>query len=87
MFLKAAKQKLNKWKLVNIKRVKATQSYPTLYEPMDYTVHGILQARLLEWIAAPFPWGGSSKPKGQIQVSCIAGRFFTSWNNREAQEL
>ena len=57
MFLKAAKKKLNKWKLVNIKRVKVTQLYPILYEFMDYTVHGILQARLLEHVAAPFSWG------------------------------
>ena len=34
--------------------VKVTQSCPTLYDPMDYTVHGILQARILEWVAFPF---------------------------------
>ena len=48
-----------------------------LCDPMDYTVHEILQARILEWEAFPFS-RGSSKPKDRTQVSCIAGRFFTS---------
>ena len=52
--------------------------------PMDYTVHGILSARLLEWVAFPFS-RGSSQPRGWIQVSHTAGRFFTSWATREAQ--
>ena len=34
--------------------VKITQSCPTLCEPMDYTIHGVLQARILEWVAFPF---------------------------------
>ena len=42
------------------------------------TVHGILQARILEWVAFLFP-RGSSKPKDRTQVSHIAGGFFTSW--------
>ena len=46
-------------------------------------VHGILQARILEWVAIPFS-KGSSQPRDQTQVSCIAGRFFTSWATREA---
>ena len=58
--------------------VKVSQSCPTLCNPMDHTVHGILQARILEWLAFPFSWG-SSQPRDQTQVSCIAGRFFTSW--------
>ena len=37
-------------------KVKVTQSCPTLCNPMDYTVHGILQARILEWVAFPFSW-------------------------------
>ena len=57
---------------------KVAQSCPTLWDPMDYTVHGILQARIMEWVAFPFP-RGSSQPRDQIQVSHIAGRFFTSW--------
>ena len=90
---------------------------------MDYTVHGILQARILEWVAFPFSRGifptqesnlshphfrrilyqlshegsprilewvaypfssGSSRPKNQTRVSCIAGRFFTNWAIRQA---
>ena len=49
----------------------------------DYTVHGIFQARILEWVAFPFS-RGSSQPRDQTQVSRIAGRFFTSWAIREA---
>jgi len=44
---------------------------------MDYIVHGILQARILEWVAIPF-FRGSSQPRDQTQVSSIAGGFFTS---------
>jgi len=43
---------------------------------MDCTVHGILQAEILEWVAIPFS-RRSSQPRDQIQVSHIAGRFFT----------
>ena len=52
---------------------------------MDYTVHGILQARILVWVAIPFS-SGSSQPRDQTQVSHVAGRFFTSWATREGQE-
>ena len=58
-------------------KVKVTQSCPTLCETMDYTVHGILQARMLEWVAVPFS-RGSSQPRDQTQVPHIAGGFFTS---------
>ena len=47
--------------------------------------HRILQARILEWVAFPFS-RGSSQPRDRTQVSSIAGRFFTSWATREAQE-
>ena len=57
-------------------KVKVTQSCPTLCDPMDYTVHGSLQARILEWVAVPFS-RGSSQPRDQTQVSHIAGGFFT----------
>ena len=67
-----------------LSEVKATQSCPTLWEPMDYIVHGILQARILEWAAFPFS-RESSQPKDRTQVSCIAGRFFTNWAIREDQ--
>ena len=43
-------------------KVKVTQSCLTLCDPMDYTVHGILQARVLEWVAYPFS-SGSSRPR------------------------
>ena len=46
-------------------------------DPIDYTVHGILQARILEWVAFPFS-RGSSQPRDCTQVSHIAGGFFTS---------
>ena len=46
-------------------------------------VHGILQARILGWVAVPFS-RGSSQPGDQAQVSHIAGGFFTSWTTREA---
>ena len=49
---------------------------------MDYTVHGILQTRILEWVDFPFS-RGSSQPRDQTQVSHIADRFFTSWATRE----
>ena len=64
------------WKLLNCL---------TLCDPMDYTVHGIFQARILEWVAFPF-FRGSSQPRDWTHVSCIAGAFFTNWATREAQE-
>jgi len=57
-------------------KVKATQSCPTLCDPMDFIVHGILQARILEWVVILFS-RGSSQPRDQTQVSHIAGRIFT----------
>ena len=61
------------WKV----KVQVAQLCLTLCNPIDYTVHGILQARLLEWAAFPFS-RGSSQPGDRTQVSCIADRFFTS---------
>ena len=58
-------------------KVKGAQSCPTVCNPMDYIFDGILQARILEWVTFPFS-GGSSQPRDRIQVSRIAGRFFTS---------
>ena len=118
------------WDLISLTRdqsegrVKVTQSYLTLCDPMNYTLHGILQAkittvgslslhqgifptqwlnpglphcrwilyqlshkgssRILEWVAYTFS-SGSSQPRNQNGVSCIAGRFFTNWAIREAQ--
>ena len=61
-----------------------------LCDPMDcnlpgFSVHGIFQARVLEWVTISF-CRGSSWPKDQTQVSCIAGRRFTLWATREAQD-
>ena len=66
--------------------VKGAQSCPTFRGPMDYTVNGILQARILEWVAFPFS-RGSSQPRDRTQVSRIASGFFTSRATREAHEL
>ena len=62
------------------KHAKLLQSCPTLCDPMDCSlpgssVHGILQARILEWVAIPIS-RGSSLPRDQAWVSCIVGRFF-----------
>ena len=53
---------------------KVTQLCPTLCDPVDYTVHRILQPRILEWVAFPFS-RGSSQSRDR---TCIAGRFFPS---------
>jgi len=71
-------------------KVKIAQSCPALCDPwtiqsMDYIVPGILQARILEWVAFSFS-SRSSQPRYRKQVSRIAGGFFTSWAIREAQE-
>ena len=59
------------------------QSCPTLFDSIDYSppvsfVHGIVQARILQWVAIPFS-KGYSKPSGRTRASCIAGSFFTVW--------
>ena len=61
------------------------QLCPTLCNLMDYTVHGILQARIQEWVAFPFS-RGSSLPRDGTQVSSMAGRLFTSWATMESWE-
>ena len=63
------------------------QSCPTLCDCLDcsppcFSVHGILQARILEWIAIPFS-RGSSWPRNGTPASCIKGRFFTAQATRE----
>ena len=65
------------------------QSCPTLCDPMDCSlpsssIHGILQARILEWVAISFS-RGSSRPRDWTQVSRIVGRCFTVWATREVQ--
>ena len=63
---------------------KVSPSCPTLCDPMNSAVHGILQARILEWVAIPFS-RESSWPRDRIQVSHIVVRFFTVWVTRETQ--
>ena len=62
-------------------KVKVAQSCPTLCD----SIHGVLQARILEWVAFPF-YRGSSQLRDQTQVSHIAGRLVTNWAIREAQQ-
>ena len=62
-------QKREKWKSFSCVR---------LCNPIDNTVHGILQVRIPEWVAIPFS-RGSSQLRDWTQVSHIAGGFFTSW--------
>ena len=69
-------------------KVLVNYSCPTLCNTMDSSlasssVHGILQARIMEWVAIPFS-RGSSQPRNWTQVSCIAGRFFTIWATWES---
>ena len=64
--------------------VKVAQLCPTLCDSMDYTVHRILQARILEWVAFPL-LQGIFPTRGSNPGLCIAGEFFTSWATREAQ--
>ena len=71
--------------------VLVAQSCLTLCNPMDYclrgsSVPGILQERILEWVAILFS-REFSQPRDRTWVSHIAGRFFTIWTTREAQNL
>ena len=66
--------------------VKVAQSCPTLCNPMGYTIHGILQARILVWVDFPFS-RGSSQPRNWTQVSHVAGWLFTSWATRKVLTL
>ena len=70
--------------------VQVAQPCLTLCDPMDYTVHGILQARKLEWVSFPFS-RGSSQPRDWTQVFHIAGRwashFFYQLNRKGRREL
>ena len=83
--LKIFSHPFRSWRAWCWNEVKVTQSCPTLCDPVDCTVHGILQARILEWVAIR-SCRGSSQPRDQTQVSHIAGRFFTSWATREAHD-
>ena len=70
-------------------KVLVTQSYLTICNPMDCSppgssVHGMFQARIMGWVAISYS-RGSSQPRDQTQLSCIAGRFFTSEPLRKPQ--
>ena len=70
------KKKYKKWKSL---------SHVWLFvNPWTIQSNGILQARILEWVAVPFS-RGYSQPRNQTRVSCTAGRFFTNWAIRETQ--
>ena len=60
-----------------LSEVKVAQLCLTLCDPIDYKVHGILQARILEWVAFLFS-RASSQPRDWTQVSRTAGGFFAS---------
>ena len=66
-------------------KLKVSQLCLTLCNPMDYIVHGILQARILEWVAVSF-FRGSSQPRDRTHVSPIAGGCFINWATREAHK-
>ena len=57
--------------------VEIAQSVGLFCDPVHHTVHGILQARILEWVTFPFS-RGSSQPRDWIQVSHMIGKFFTN---------
>ena len=68
----------------------AAQSCLTLWDPTDCSlpgspVHGISQARVLEWLAIPFS-RGSSQSRDRTQLSCMAGRFFTIWASKDEEQ-
>ena len=83
---KISQTEKDKWKWSEV-----TQSCPTPCDPMDCSLpgsslHGILQTRVLVWVAISFS-GGSSQPRDRTRVSCIPGRCFNLWATREAYEV
>ena len=76
------RKEIKEKKFKRLMKVKVAQSSPTLCHPVDYTIHRILQARILEWVAVPFS-RESSQTRDWTQVSHIAGEFFTSWATRD----
>ena len=73
-----------KWSIKQI--LKTTLCNPMGCTLLGFSVHGIFQARILEWVAISFS-RGSSWLRDRTLVSCIAGRFFTIWATREAPNL
>ena len=73
------------WCVVFSPSVVSDSLRPHNCSPPGSSVHGILQARILEWVAIPFS-RGSSQPRDRTWVACIAGRFFTGWATREVSK-
>ena len=76
---------------LQVKCSEVAELCPTLWDPMDYSlpgssVHGIFQARVLEWVATAFS-KRSSRPRDGTQVSRILGRHFTVWATKEANKM
>ena len=75
--------------LSHLMKMKVAQLYPTLCKPMDYTVHGILQARILEWVAVPFSRGSSQpgiKPRSPaFQVDSLPAELPQRWSTAFCQ--
>ena len=76
------------WVNKPLKESEVAQSCPTCCDPMDcslpgFSVHGILQARVLEWVTISF-FRGSSQTRDQTRVSHIGGRRFNLWATKEA---
>ena len=74
---------VSEWKSLSCVRLIATLWTVT---PPGFSVHGILQEGMLEWVAMPSS-RGSSQLRGRTQVSHIAGDFFTNWVTREAHHI
>ena len=71
-----------KWKWKWSHSVVSDSLWPMDCSPPSSSIHGILQARILEWVVISFS-RGSSRPRDRTQVSCIVGRRFNLWATRE----
>ena len=91
-YFKEARRATINWFCWNVeKESEVAQSCPTLCDPVDCSlpdssVHGILQARILEWVAISFS-RGSSWPRDQTWVFHVAGRGFTLWATRDSHTI
>ena len=69
---------------MKVKEVKVIQSYPTLCDLIDYTVHGILQARILEWVAFPFSTGSAQL---RIKTGLLHYRILYQLSHKESPRI
>ena len=83
---KKKKKKVDNQRKLPLKRCLDSIPGRVSFESVLSSVHGILQARILERVAVPFS-KGSSQPRDQTQISPTEGRFFTIYNTREAQDV